>query len=222
MEGEANKQYRHKAASVFHERAEEYDQWYEDSLLFQIELEALKNIKTKLPEPKLELGIGSGRFAHELGVSFGIDPALNALQIAKSRGMAVCQAVGETLPFNRASIGAAYVLFALCFMAEPMTVLAECHRVLKKEGCLVIGMISAESPWGKLLQAKKEEGHPFYEYARFYEPLKVQALCREAGFDVIETKSALMQKPDKVKQFEPSSEGFLDGAGFILIIARKQ
>jgi ubiquinone/menaquinone biosynthesis C-methylase UbiE len=222
LEGEINNQYWRKASGVFHERATEYDRWYEDSLLFQIELAALKDIKTILPEPKLEIGIGSGRFGHELGVLFGLDPALNALQIAKSRGITVCRSVGEALPLQADSVGTIYTLFSLCFMADPAAVLAECHRVLKKEGHLVVGMISAPSPWGKFLQAKKEEGHPFYKYARFYAPFAVQTLCREAGFDVVETRSALTQKPDNVKQFESSRAGLADGAGFVVIIAGKR
>ena len=222
MEGENNNPNWRKASGVFHERAKEYDQWYEDSLLFQIELATLKDIKTNLPEPKLEIGIGSGRFAHELGVSFGIDPALNALKISRDRGLAVCRSVGEELPLQRNSIGTAYMLFALCFMADPKAVLDECHRVLKREGHLVVGMISEPSPWGKFLQAKKAERHPFYQYARFYVPSMVQTMCQEVGFDVVEKRSVLLQKPGNVKQFESSREGLVDGAGFVVIVARRK
>ena len=40
-----------QAARVFQERADEYDSWYEDSLLFTTELSALQQIATPLPDP---------------------------------------------------------------------------------------------------------------------------------------------------------------------------
>ena len=51
----------HQAAQVFDERAEEYDAWFEGSLLFAIERAALKELTTPLASPKLEVGVGPGR-----------------------------------------------------------------------------------------------------------------------------------------------------------------
>ncbi len=207
---------------MFHERAAEYDHWYDDSLLFQVELAALKEVKTTLTAPKLEIGVGSGRFAQELNVSFGLDPAFNSLLIAKDRGIEVCRSVGEDLPLQDNSISTIYILFALCFMADPSAVLAECYRVLKRDGHLMIGLISGPSPWGKDLQAKKENNHPFYRHARFYEPAALLDLCHEAGYVTVETRSSLLQEPEKVEQFESSNDGLVDGAGFVVILVRKR
>ncbi len=57
-----------QAARVFDERAAEYDAWFEGSLLFAIEREALQELATPLLGPKLEIGVGPGRFAEALGV----------------------------------------------------------------------------------------------------------------------------------------------------------
>jgi hypothetical protein len=76
-----------QAAHVFQERAAEYDNWYEDSLLFETELTALQQITSPLPVPKLEIGAGLGRFAKRLGVTVGIDPAPAALHRGLKRGI---------------------------------------------------------------------------------------------------------------------------------------
>ena len=56
-----------QAAGVFDERAAEYDGWFEDSLLFAIERGALQELDTPLLDPKLEIGVGPGRFAEASG-----------------------------------------------------------------------------------------------------------------------------------------------------------
>ena len=87
-----------KASQVFHDRAAQYDQWFEDSnLLFRIELDALQQLRSPLGVPSLELGVGPGRFAESLGVDMGIDPAFAPLIKAARRGIVPCQAVGEHL-----------------------------------------------------------------------------------------------------------------------------
>ena len=53
--------------NVFQERADEYDSWYENSLLFATELAAIQQITTPLAKPRLELGVGPGRFAAQVG-----------------------------------------------------------------------------------------------------------------------------------------------------------
>ena len=73
-----------QAAGVFDERAAEYDAWFENSLLFAIERAALQELATPLLDPKLEVGVGPGRFAEALGVEFGVDSALGPLAFAKA------------------------------------------------------------------------------------------------------------------------------------------
>lgn len=86
-----NETFWRKAAQVFDERAAEYDAWFDESLLFAIELAALQELATPLLGPKLEIGVGPGRFAEALGVEFGVDPALAPLALAKKRGVRVSQ-----------------------------------------------------------------------------------------------------------------------------------
>ncbi|MCX5864377.1 MAG: class I SAM-dependent methyltransferase [Deltaproteobacteria bacterium] len=208
-----------KAAQVFDERAAEYDAWFENSLLFAIECAALHELTTPLLGPKLEVGVGPGRFAEALGVEFGVDPALTPLVFARKRGVQVSQAVGEALPYAEQSMRTVLLLFTFCFLADPRPVLLECRRVLKPGGHLVLGIIVADSPWGRMLQQKKEAGHPFYHQARFYDPAEVEQCLVGCGFAVEERRSSLIQPPEALREMEHSQAGLVSQAGFAILVA---
>ncbi|MBU0909992.1 MAG: class I SAM-dependent methyltransferase, partial [Proteobacteria bacterium] len=200
-------------SAVFHDQAQDYDQWFEDSLLFAIELAAVRELQTPLDDPKIEVGVGPGRFAQALQVAIGVDPALAPLKFAQTRNIKVVQAIGEQLPFAGESAGSVFILFTLCFLAEPMKVLGECHRLLRPGGHLVLGMVPAAGAWGKALQAKKEKGHPFYRHASFYQVLQVVSRLQEEGFAVVESRSSLFQAPEELRDMEHSRPGLDEKAG---------
>ncbi len=208
-----------QAAGVFDERAAEYDAWFENSLLFAIERAALQELTTPLLGSKLEIGVGPGRFAEALGVEFGVDPALAPLAFAKKRGIRVSQAVGEALPCADQSMRTVLLLFTFCFLADPRPVLRECRRVLKPGGHLVLGLIVADSPWGRMLQQKKEADHPFYRQVRFYEPAEVEQCLTGCGFVVEERRSSLRQPPEALREMEHSRAGLVSQAGFAVLVA---
>ncbi|MCB2182503.1 MAG: methyltransferase domain-containing protein [Desulfobulbaceae bacterium] len=208
-------------SAVFHERAAEYDKWFEKSLLFEIELKAVIELETPLLEPKFEIGIGPGRFAEVLHVSLGIDPAFAPLQFSSQRNISVMQAIGEELPVADKQLATVYLLFTLCFLADPQKVFAECFRILQPGGHLVVGMVPITGAWGKALQAKKEKEHPFYKHASFYPVDSVISWLKEAGFSLVECRSSLFQKPDSLHELETSSGGLDAEAGFCLLVGLK-
>ena len=113
-----------------------------------------------------------------------------------------------------------YLLFALCFLTDPLQAIHESSRVLQEGGHLVIGMIPLSGPWGQSLEEKKKEGHPFYEYARFYDMIVVESWLKEAGFQLVEARSSLFQPPDSLQEFEHSRSGTSLDAGFWVLVAR--
>ena len=211
-----------RVSQTFSDNAEEYDGWFAGNKVFAAELAALTAIRTELGQPRLELGVGPGHFAAALDISFGVDPALAALERAKKRSIQGCRAIGEQLPFLDQTFSAAYLLFTDCFLKQPSEVFSECRRVLKESGHLIIGMIPAASPWGRLLAEKGAEGHSMYRHARFRTVEAIQEMLLDSGFEVIETTSALLQPPEASAQLaeETPVHGFINTAGFVVLVAR--
>jgi len=212
---------KHQAVKVFHDHAEEYDNWFEDSLVYKIELAALKSLKTEMENPKIEIGVGPGRFARDLNITFGIDPARALLTLAAKRKITCCQAFGEQLPVKDRTIGTIYVLLTLCFVDDPQKILLECSRTLKEEGCLIIGMIPPGSAWGRSLAAKKKAGHFFYKHVRFYTIETVKKWLANANMRIMEYRSTLYQAPECVEQNEAPKGALDEQSGFTVIVARK-
>ena len=103
-----------KASKAFDEIAEVYDAWYEDNVLFQCELGALRKI-TPASLLSLEVGVGSGRFSQALGIQYGVDPAPRLLKLSKDRGIVPIQAKAEDLPFKKDSLNRSISSFLCVF-----------------------------------------------------------------------------------------------------------
>lgn len=211
-------------ASMFDSCAEDYDRWFDNpksTILFKAELAAVRSVLHGIQRPYLEIGVGTGRFARELGIQYGIDPAIRMLRIAETRGVEVKQATGESLPFGDHVFGAVFILFTLCFVQNPEQVLREVKRVLRKKGGLIVGILNRESPWGRLYAKKKEEGHPIYRHAHFFSIPELSGLIRKSGMFIEAYASALLQLPSEEPHEEKAVKGAMNNAGFICILARK-
>jgi SAM-dependent methyltransferase len=209
--------------SPFDDLAMEYDAWFdsEGSLIFLSETRAFKSLLSFLPRPWLEIGVGSGRFAHSLGIETGVDPAFKLLQIARRRGINAILGRGEQQLFDEESFGTVFLIVTLCFLDSPLSVLTEIHRILISGGKVVLGLVLRESPWGEFYQQKNAEGHRFYRYATFYSYDEAVRLLVEAGFTTERIVSTLFQRPDEVRHVEESKEGYFPNAGFTIIIGVK-
>ncbi len=209
---------------AFDQYAEDYDEWFDTEkgrVLFELEVKAVRLLTKGLEHPFLEIGVGSGRFAKELGIDFGIDPSSNLLEIAKSRGINVKKARGEKLPFGDESFGGVFILFTLCFVEIPERVLLESRRVLKKGGGLIIGIINRKSLWGQLYLEKKGENHPIYKHARFYSTNEVVKMIEKIKMKIEGYSSTLCQPPSDKPYKEAVHHQLIDDAGFVCILARK-
>jgi len=210
--------------SLFDSLAESYDAWFEEDgkRIFAIEVSAFQEVLTLLPEPWLEVGVGSGRFARALGIETGIDPSAKLLEIAKKRGITVFQAKGEEQFFGQGTFGTVFFIVTLCFVDSPLAVLQEAHRILKVGGKIVLGLVLRESPWGQFYLAKKKEGHRFYKHATFYRYPEIERLLNNADFTVEKIISTLFQKPGEVTGVESPQESFSPEAGFTIVVAGKR
>ncbi len=212
------------AVTAFDELAEEYDRWFDTPqgrAIFHAEAEAVRLLANGLERPFLEIGVGSGRFAEELGIEFGLDPSHRLLDMALKRGITAMIAHGEDIPFDTDRFGAIFILLTLCFVLDPAKVMAEAIRVLKPGGHLIIGIINRESAWGRLYLLKGREGHPTYSRARFYRPGEVVEMLGSAGFVVEGYSSTLCRHPSAQPEEEGARAGLIEEAGFICIRALK-
>jgi len=137
-----------KYYSLFDDLALKYDEWFDKDgkITFDIEVEAFRHILPGLPEPWLEIGVGSGRFAQALGIGTGIDPSEKFVEIAKKRGVTTCAGKGEDKIFDKESFGTVFIIVTLCFVDSPLAVLKEAYRILIPGGKVVLGLVLKNSP----------------------------------------------------------------------------
>lgn len=184
-------------------------------VVFSAEIGCLAPLLSGLPRPRLEVGVGSGRFAQALDVAYGLDPARTPLLLAAGRGVRVVQAVGERMPFREGSFGVVLVVVTLCFADDPEALLIEARRVLREGGGVVLGDVLAEGPWGRHYRRKGAEGHPFYSAARFLTRAEALDALRRAGLRLVRARSTLRQPPSVEPVPEPAVEGEDPEAGFV-------
>lgn len=211
-----------KTIAAFDEGSKEYDSWYKSPkgrVIFKSELLAVKAL---LPRGQgVEVGVGTGVFASELGVGFGVDPSTKCLKIAQKRGIKVICGTGEALPFKDGSFDFMLYVVTLCFLADPKGAFKEGSRVLKPKGKIVVCFIPRDSPWGKFYLEKKAAGHRFYKHANFYTSKEVGEMLQRAGFIPEAQICTLLQRPDAVTNIEKPLRKGCEMAGFCCIRAEK-
>ncbi|MBI3806775.1 MAG: class I SAM-dependent methyltransferase [Nitrospirae bacterium] len=203
----------------FEQHAQNYDDWFDGhESVYQAELAALRKF-VPVTGMSIEVGVGTGLFAVPLGIQFGLDPSRCMLQKARRRGLSVCQAVGERLPFRDAQFDLVLLVTVICFVDDVPTLLQELHRVLKREGRLVIGFINRDSELGRSYESRKEVSM-FYRDARFYSVAEVADWVKEAGFGSLRFCETLFDGPTEFSaRGLEVREGYCDGT-FVVLCAR--
>jgi ubiquinone/menaquinone biosynthesis C-methylase UbiE len=211
--------------SIFDISTEKYDAWYDSEdgrPLYESELLCLKPFIEDETFPILEIGVGTGRFAEHFPRVIGVDPAFNALKCAQKRGVDVVQAIGEQLPFRDETFAFVMLIVTLCFVQNPIDVLREGKRVLKRNGSIVIGLVPKNSPWGAFYEKKKRQGHLFYSSARFYSFQDVEEMLENGGLKITRIRSTLFQRPEEPRRIENPIEEYMKEAGFLCIEVKKK
>jgi SAM-dependent methyltransferase len=192
----------------FDKHSDEYDEWFKKNVdLYETELEVIRNL---IPPGRLigmEIGIGSGKFAAPLGIQVGVDPSEKMAEKARMLGIEVCRGVAEELPFSDSQFDYVLMVTTVCFVDDVLRSFRESLRVLKPGGFIIVGFIDKESELGKKYRDKREQSK-FYRYATFLSTQEVLTYLKQAGFEIVRIRQALIPG-------EPTGrilEGFGNGA----------
>lgn len=203
---------------AFEEHADAYEAWFETHrAAYESELAAVRRLYS--PGKNVEIGVGTGRFAGPLGVSYGVDPSGAMIRLSSLRGIRVARAAAERLPFRPETFDGCLFVTTLCFVDDVGRSLQEAHRVLKPGGAILVGFVDRESPIG-LEYERRRARSAFYRDATFYSAPEVMRRLEEAGFENEACVQTLFGPPDEVAQPEPAETGFGRGS-FVVVRARK-
>ena len=195
----------------------EYDAWFvKNDVTYVSELRAIKGL---LPESEsgVEIGVGTARFGVHLGVGFGVDPSHKMARVSKARGIKVCQAVAESLPFPDGIFDFVLMVTVICFFDDLDRALSEAFRILTPKGTIIIGFIDRESGLGQQYRIKKERSR-FYRDANFYSAEEIAHYLKRAGFHDFQFKQTVFHAD--APETEEAKDGFGEGS-FVVVRANK-
>ncbi|OYT57850.1 SAM-dependent methyltransferase [Euryarchaeota archaeon ex4484_162] len=200
----------------FERHSREYDKWFDRNR--EIYLAELNVIKNLIPTGRfgVEIGIGTGRFAVPLKIKVGIDPSRKMTEISREKGVQVCRAVAENLPFKDKSFDFALMITTICFVDDLPMSLREVYRVLKPQGFIIVGFVDRESELGIRYQLKREKSK-FYKSATFYSTEEVMDLLSRYGFKISMIKQTVFLQSSEINHVE---RGYGRGS-FVVIRADK-
>ncbi|MDP8011986.1 MAG: class I SAM-dependent methyltransferase [Thermoplasmata archaeon] len=200
--------------NIFDNLYNRYDTWFErHENVYKSELNLLKHFSSGLKNG-IEIGVGTGRFSSVIKTEYGIDPSIEMLKIAKSRGINVILARGENIPIRDEIFSYITIIVTLCFVDDPEQVIKESKRILNKKGHIFIGYIEKESKYGKYYASIES---PFYKNAIFFSFSQIKEMLESLNFKIINVSQTLFHGPGYEK-LEPWSIGH-DKGSFILIHA---
>ncbi|MCG6956583.1 MAG: methyltransferase domain-containing protein [Gemmatimonadetes bacterium] len=204
---------------VFDRHVDRYEKWFErHSAAFHSELDVIRRLMGR-SRPRLEIGVGSGRFAAPLGVKYGIDPSANMLVCARARGVCVACAVAEALPFRSGAFRIVLMVTTVCFLDDETRAMNEMRRVLAPGGRAVLAFVDADSPLGRRYEERKP-GNVFYRGAHFVGATEVGEMLHRTGFHELRYAQTLRGDPDTLSSAESATPGHGEG-GFVVVSARR-
>ena len=200
---------------IFDQHAERYDSWYQrNKILFECEAKTVRALN--VTGEGLSIGIGTGILDCQAPVEVGVDPSLNMLKLASTRGAEPVRAVGEHLPFKKESFRFALMTVTVCFLESPEKTVREARRVLRAGGYLALCIVPRESSWGKEYMKKAKAGHVFYSHAHFYTVQEIETVLKSCSFETVSVKATLSYPPSEEPRIEEPSED-PEGKGFVCL-----
>ena len=194
----------------------EYDAWFDAfPNVYRSELRAIEAV---LPPPGnwVEVGVGTGRFASQLGIPVGIEPSQGMGALARDRGIDVIAGKAEALPLDVASVDALFLITVLCFVEDLDATFREVARVLRPGGHAIVAFIPRDSAIGRVHGCSGDEDR-FFRRANLRSAREVSDGMKAAGLAIERTIQTLVGSPDQLNErIQEPSEGF--GRGSFIVI----
>jgi len=205
--------------TVFDQHAGDYDRWFDENQpAYQAEVNAMRRLISQTGFG-LEVGVGTGRFSIPFGIRVGVEPSRSMAQIARLRDIAVCQAVGEQLPFRGGQFDFALLVTVVCFVKDVAQLLREARRVVKVGGKVITAFIDKDSALGQLYESRKAANR-FYKDAHFYSAPEIISLVQRVGLGELRFCQTIMGLPNNNATSYQVHDGYGAGA-FVAVSATK-
>lgn len=196
-----------------------YERWFQaNQFAYQSELAAIKRI-IPLNGKGIEIGVGNGRFAAPLGIRIGIEPSQKMLQWACLRNIRVIRGVAEVLPIGDEQFDFVLMITTICFLDDIAKAFEEAHRILKADGCIILGFVDKESSVGRQYEENKKRS-VFYREAEFYSTNEVISYLKRAGFHDFYCSQTIFKPLKAIHEIERIEEGYGEGT-FVVLKAEK-
>ncbi len=209
-----------KKVEVFEKYSSEYESWFEENkFVYLSEIEALK-MAAPSEGKGLEVGVGSGRFAKPLGISFGVEPSDKMAQIARDRGINVYKGLAEDLPFPDEEFDFVLLAVTICFVNDPEKSLSEAKRVLKNGSRLIVAIVDKESELGRLY-LDRQSNSVFYKNARFFSSEEVIELFNKIGIRFAGAIQVLFDRSVNDLDYVQKPESGYGRGAFVVIVGEK-
>jgi ubiquinone/menaquinone biosynthesis C-methylase UbiE len=130
-------------------------------------------------------------------------------------------AVAESLPYADMRFDFAVMLFCVSYFKDVTTAFKEAYRVLKKDGCLIVGFLDKDSIIGKAYEQRKPESD-FYRHAVFYGVDKITEELRQAGFRHFEFNQTLFGELTDINSVQHPKKGIGEGSLVVVKAMKKK
>ncbi len=162
------------------------------------------------PGVVVDVGAGTGHFAGMVANRhrvIAVEPSetMRGEGRLRTAGSTVrwCAGVGEHLPLASASVNGVIFMTTLEWAPDPRRCAAEARRVVRPGGWLIIGFLSALSPWAALYRHRADEGAEPWRSARFFTRADVETLV---GARAVRAEGVIHLAPQAVEPWPEADE----------------
>jgi len=204
---------------AFERHTIKYEEWFEKNIFaYKSELQAVRYLLPK-KGTGVEIGVGTGRFAEQLGIRVGVEPSKAMKKVAQKRGIEVIDGVAEALPFEDCQFDFALMVTTICFVDDIEASFKEVFRVIKPSGFFINGFVDRKSSLGSFYH-KHRVKNVFYKIATFYSVKEIIPYMEKAGFRNLAFTQTIFHALEEIKEVEAMKEGYSEGS-FVVVSGMK-